>query len=74
MGTLVDGTYRHEYVVFSDTLRKRDIPQYLDNREVYGHITFATTRESFVVEAVPNAHPEHATPETGVFGNLYGVL
>jgi hypothetical protein len=31
---------RHEYVVFCDTARKAGIPQYLDNRQVYGYITF----------------------------------
>jgi glycosyltransferase involved in cell wall biosynthesis len=42
---LIDLTYedeskRHEYVVFSDSARKSGIPQYLDNRQVYGYITF----------------------------------
>lgn len=36
-----DGTDRHEYVIFSDSARKAAIPQYLDNRQVYGYITFA---------------------------------
>ena len=31
---------RHEYVVFSDSARKAGIPQYLDNRQIYGYITF----------------------------------
>ena len=34
-----DGSGRHEYVVFSDSARKQDIPQYLDNREIYGYLT-----------------------------------
>jgi len=42
-----DGTYRYEYVVFSHTLRKQNIPQYIDNRKDYGRITFATTKEEF---------------------------
>ena len=29
---------RYEYVIFSDSLRKAGIPQYLDNREVYGRL------------------------------------
>ena len=33
-----DGTGRSEYVVFSEAARKCGIPQYLDNRQVYGYI------------------------------------
>lgn len=36
-----DESYRYEYVIFSDSARKQCIPQYLDNREAYGYITFA---------------------------------
>jgi GR25 family glycosyltransferase involved in LPS biosynthesis len=35
-----DATPRYEYVVFADSARKAGIPQYLDNRQVYGYITF----------------------------------
>ena len=35
----VDGTSRFEYVVFSDTMRKRGVAQYLDNRQVYGYLS-----------------------------------
>lgn len=38
--TYEDATDRFEYVVFSDSARKARIPQYLDNRQVYGYITF----------------------------------
>jgi glycosyltransferase involved in cell wall biosynthesis len=34
-----DGSSRHEYVVFSDRARKMGIPQYIDNRQVYGYLT-----------------------------------
>jgi hypothetical protein len=34
-----DGSGRHEYVVFSDSARKHAIPQYIDNREIYGYLT-----------------------------------
>jgi hypothetical protein len=37
-----DNSGRYEYVIFSDSLRKAGIPQYLDNRERYGVISFAT--------------------------------
>jgi len=33
-----DGTARHEYVILSGSARKRGIPQYLDNRQIYGYI------------------------------------
>ena len=38
--TYQDGSKRFEYVIFSDSARKAGIPQYLDNRQVYGYITF----------------------------------
>lgn len=38
--TYEDASTRHEYVVFSESARKTTIPQYFDNRQVYGYITF----------------------------------
>jgi hypothetical protein len=49
----MDETTRHEYVIFSDSLRKAGIPQYLDNRRVYGYISFAINAES-VTEDLQN--------------------
>ncbi|WP_018883880.1 glycosyltransferase family 2 protein [Paenibacillus massiliensis] len=43
-----DESYRYEYVIFSDGLRKAGIPQYIDNRRVYGALTFVDTAEIFV--------------------------
>ncbi|MFL6107257.1 MAG: hypothetical protein ACJ72L_09855, partial [Marmoricola sp.] len=37
--TYADGTDRHEYVVFSAGARRNGIPQYLDNRQIYGYLT-----------------------------------
>lgn len=45
-----DGTRRFEYVIFSDTLRKLGIPQYLDNRIQYGWLTFCDTAEAFAAK------------------------
>ncbi|MFZ4098916.1 MAG: hypothetical protein ACOYKZ_01130 [Chlamydiia bacterium] len=45
-----DGSGLHEYVIFSASARKQHIPQYLDNRKVYGYITFADKAEDFKVE------------------------
>lgn len=45
-----DGSGRYEYVIFSDNLRKKNIPQYIDNRKLYGRITFANTEEELQKE------------------------
>ena len=42
-----DDTSRHEYVIFSERLRKMAIPQYIDNRQFYGFIVFDETKEEF---------------------------
>jgi glycosyltransferase involved in cell wall biosynthesis len=47
-----DGSARHEYVIFSDVLRKKGIPQYIDTRQEYGTLTFAVTREEFQAETI----------------------
>ena len=38
-----DDSYRYEYVIFSDILRKRNIPQFIDNRQYYGMLTMTDT-------------------------------
>lgn len=45
-----DGSERYGYVIFSDNARKKQIAQYLDNREVYGRISFAEDVETFQKE------------------------
>ncbi len=35
-----DESCRYEYVIFSDSLRKAGVPQYMDNRLTYGILTF----------------------------------
>lgn len=35
-----DETGRFGYVIFSDSARKASIPQYLDNRQIYGYVAF----------------------------------
>lgn len=40
-----DGSENYEYIIFSDNLRKNNIKQYLDNREFYGFLNFADTKE-----------------------------
>lgn len=46
--TYEDQSGRFDYVIFSDSLRKAGIPQYLDNRKYYGFLTFCDTVEDFV--------------------------
>ena len=45
-----DDSYRYEYVIFSDNARKKEIPQYLDTRKMYGYITFAENSSDLVSE------------------------
>jgi hypothetical protein len=47
-----DGSGRYEYVIFSDTLRKKNIQQYIDNRQDYGTLTFAVTHDEFLQETL----------------------
>jgi GR25 family glycosyltransferase involved in LPS biosynthesis/glycosyltransferase involved in cell wall biosynthesis len=51
----VDTTGRHEYVIFSDTARKAQIPQYLDNRQVYGYIAFGKGSDQYVEGGIERA-------------------
>jgi GR25 family glycosyltransferase involved in LPS biosynthesis/glycosyltransferase involved in cell wall biosynthesis len=53
--TYEDATGRHEYVVFSDSARKASIPQYFDNRQIYGYITFGEGDDHHVVGGVDQA-------------------
>lgn len=48
--TYDDESYRYEYVIFSDNARKKNIPQYLDTRNVYGYISFAENGLDLVSE------------------------
>ena len=37
---------RFEYVTFSDSARKNAIPQFLDNRSIYGYLTLDENADS----------------------------
>ena len=43
----IDNSNRYEYVIFSETLRKNNIPQYIDNTHKYGYLTFTEDKEEF---------------------------
>jgi hypothetical protein len=53
-----DGSGRYEYVIFSDVLRKAGIPQYIDTREVYGKMFFATNKNEYDYEWTCSDTPE----------------
>lgn len=53
--TYEDATNRYEYVVFSASARKAEIPQYFDNRQVYGYITFDEGGELHVQGGIDDA-------------------
>jgi len=40
-----DNSYRYEYVIFSDTLRKLNIPQYINNIKFYGFLVICSKDE-----------------------------
>jgi len=46
-----DDSYRYEYVIFSAVARQNNVPQYLDNREMYGYISFAETSEALLQDS-----------------------
>ena len=43
-----DQSYRYEYVIFSHSLRKKRIEQYLDNRTHYGVISFNSKKDELI--------------------------
>jgi len=49
-----DNSDRYEYIIFSDVLRKQNIPQYIDNTNKYGYLTFSETKEEFEVDLSEN--------------------
>jgi hypothetical protein len=57
-----DNSYRYEYVIFSDSARKQKIPQYLDNRQIYGYLTFAENDADLAKESWLQAFPVACRP------------
>jgi hypothetical protein len=47
-----DGSERHEYVILSDSARRARIPQYIDNRQVYGYLTFGEGDGHYVPDGI----------------------
>jgi hypothetical protein len=57
----LDGSDRHEFVVFSDNARRAGIQQYIDNRQVYGYITFDPESDAARGIVDDRAHDQIAT-------------
>lgn len=53
-----DDTNRYEYVIFSSNCRLKNIPQHLDNRVYYGHLTMADDFDAVDMHAWINKFPE----------------
>lgn len=47
-----DESGRYEYVIFSHSARKQNVAQYLDNRKIYGYVSFAESTEEFEKEGI----------------------
>jgi hypothetical protein len=45
-----DNSNRYEYVIFSHTMRRYSIPQYIDNTEKYGYLTFLEDKNLVEIE------------------------
>ena len=56
-----DRKWCHEHVIFSESARTANIPQYLDNRLVYGYLTFS--KDSACCEALNRAEVQGARAE-----------
>jgi glycosyltransferase involved in cell wall biosynthesis len=50
-----DATVRHDYVVFSENIRQRGIPQYLDNRQIYGYVGVHADDDPYTVMDIAHA-------------------
>ena len=59
-----DDSGRHEYVVFSHRARECGIPQYFDNRRIYGLLTL-DDRQSRLDRAAKNDHPTYRARRSG---------
>lgn len=42
-----DASARYEYIVLVIMHEKKGVPQYIDNRQIYGYISFAENAEEF---------------------------
>jgi len=45
-----DDSHRYEFIIFSQNARQKGIPQYVDNRQIFGYITVAETLDELIKE------------------------
>jgi FkbM family methyltransferase len=57
----LDSSDRYEFVVFSESARKAGIQQYIDNRQVYGYITFQAESDAAKEIVSEGSHDQIAT-------------
>ena len=71
--TYDDGSGRYEYVIFSASARAAGIPQYLDNRDIYGYLTLEERSED--CERLMGQEVEAALAKGGLAGaaNPHGL-
>ena len=73
----IDGSGRHEYVIFSHSARKNNILQFLDTRVSYGHTSFAINTQELLEEPWYAEFTKESTliisPQAG-FGNRMRAL
>jgi glycosyltransferase involved in cell wall biosynthesis len=66
-----DASKRHEYVVFSESARKAGVPQYFDNRQVYGYLTLTEEPEAadklLAAELAERSPPAKAAGAPNIF-------
>jgi hypothetical protein len=68
--TYNDGSGRYEFVIFSDSARRAGVPQYLDNREIYGYIgrddieRHVTEVTKLMAEELGHAYSHTLQPDT----------
>ncbi|KAA5597317.1 glycosyltransferase [Blastochloris sulfoviridis] len=60
-----DGTARLEYVVLAESARKRSIPQYLDNRQVYGYVLSGKRSAAPSIEKLKDLFESEMPNESG---------
>lgn len=46
--TYIDGSERHDYIILSDTLRKKNIPQYVDNTQFWGFLALINNDHKYI--------------------------
>ncbi|MDI4657454.1 glycosyltransferase [Xanthobacter autotrophicus] len=65
-----DGTARHQYVVFSESARRLGVPQYLDNRQIYGYIVLREAGDPYIAGEIERARNLLRSGDSSVVGTF----